>query len=80
MSRDLYRPEELQAMRADYEGTTFGDHVGAVMEAAADDVKSVVLPITDAVGEVVHSTTRDVAFFIAGAVFTLAVVIIARVI
>jgi hypothetical protein len=65
-------------LRQEFEGTSFGDHVGAVMDAAADDVKSVVLPVTDAIGEVVHSTTRDVAFFIAGAIFTLVVVIVAR--
>jgi hypothetical protein len=75
---DIVSEKAMENLRQEFEGTSFGDHVGAVMDAATDDIKSVVLPVTDAIGEAVHSTTRDVAFFIAGGVFTLVVIAVSR--
>lgn len=78
-SRNLYDADQYEALRSEFGGgESMGDHVRSVMDAATDDVKSVILPITDAVVETVRSTNRDVAFFLAGAVFTIVVVIIAQ--
>lgn len=81
-STNVISIEGINAVRAEFGhpplGDSFGDHVRSVMDAATDDVKSVVLPVADAVGEIARSTTRDVAFFIAGGTFTLAVIVIAH--
>ncbi len=81
-SGDVISIDALNKLRAEFGhpplGESFGDHVRGVMDAATDDVKSVVMPVVDVVEGIARSTTRDVVFFIAGAVFTLVVMIVSH--
>lgn len=77
-NRDIYSAADYAAVRDDFTAPSLAGHVGSVMEAGMDDVKSVVEYGGELVTETVRSAGRDVMFFIAGAIFTLVVIVISR--
>jgi hypothetical protein len=77
-SRNLYDDEQMKALRADYEGTSLGDHVNNVMEAAVDDVKSVVEAAVEAPVKVLSFVDRGGVYYIAGVLSGMGLMVLAR--
>lgn len=72
--------DDYERIRQRFEGTSFGEHVASVMEAAVEDVKSVTEPAVEAVASTVRSAGRDVAMLLLGFVLGSGTVVLARLI
>jgi hypothetical protein len=77
-NRNIYTDDQFKALRQEFEGTSFGDHVSAVMDAATDDVKSVVEAVIETPVTVFGFLERGGGYFIAGFITGMAAMVIAR--